>query len=210
MHARRDLILLHLESMIKLLQTRWLQGQDLFCTCLSFFFSICLLTEVLSFLWDTLFIRESSIPPSPLVMSLFPEKTKKGHYNSRVVLKSQPKLSLSAALHQQQLLWQSGSLMFAITPFLLSLWWFAPGQHNLSTFPLFVFIPSEEMKYLDIVETNSSKNMETALKKWKQTALWSSQQIRHQIITWKNEGAFSTFAETGNEYHVLSLALLGT
>lgn len=69
------------------------------------------------------------IPLSPLVGPLFPEKTKKGHYNSRVVLKSQPKLSLSAALSQQRLPGQSGSLMFSIVLFFA-----LPGQDG------FIFI----------------------------------------------------------------------
>lgn len=191
MYPRRDLILLHLESVIKLLQTRWLQNQELFCTCLCFFFFIYLLTEVLSFLRDTLFSRESSIPPSPLVVSSFPEKTKKGHYNSRVVLKSQPKLSLSAALHPPCAEQEFDVYYHTFFTLLEMVCTRTAQSFRLSSF---VFIPSEEMKYLGIVETNSFKIVETALKKWKQidlkkwkqTALCPSQGIGQQIITSKN------------------------
>lgn len=95
--------------MTKLGQSGCPQDHSPFHTCLFLFFfkfpPLCtLLGNILPFLWDALFFRESScfIPPPPLVGLVFPEKTKKGHYNSRVGLKSQPKSSLGAALSQHR------------------------------------------------------------------------------------------------------------
>jgi len=104
------------------------------------------------------------IPPPPLAGPLFPEKTKKGHYNSRVVLKPQPELTPRAAPSQQQLPGKSRSSVFSIVLFFFPSWakidlfLFCDGLLHDSPLSFFVFIPSA---HLSIVEANSSEKAET-------------------------------------------------